>query len=104
MNDKFEHIDREETVISIQEENLEVFHKTFTVEEFCNWLYGYLNETSYLSNDESEMWTKEGVKARVLIPNQNWKTGKVRISLEFIPDETESPLDDVRQGNKTDET
>ncbi|PHM09543.1 KGK domain-containing protein [Nostoc sp. 'Peltigera malacea cyanobiont' DB3992] len=44
-----------------------------------------------------------------LIPGQQWRTGKIRVRLEFCPDETEiednrldikhenSPLDDLRQ-------
>ncbi|MGF1934705.1 MAG: KGK domain-containing protein [Nostoc sp. ChiQUE02] len=55
----------------------------------------------------------EGFEYCVLIPGQQWRTGKIRLRLEFCPDETEiedkqknnrleikqenSPLDDLRQ-------
>lgn len=38
-----------------------------------------------------------GVSCEVLRPGANWQKGKVRIRLEFCPDEPESPLDDIRQ-------
>jgi len=106
MSQQFEHIHRSDTAISIQEE-VTLFQNTFVVGEFCEWLHKFLVDSSSkidAGEEELEKWTKEGLEARVLFPNQNWKKGKVRISFEFIADETESPLDDIRQGNKTDET
>ena len=38
-----------------------------------------------------------GLSCEVLRPGANWQKGKVRIRLEFCPDEPESPLDDIRQ-------
>ncbi|MEH2257966.1 KGK domain-containing protein [Nostoc sp.] len=61
----------------------------------------------------------EGFECYVLIPGQQWRTGKIRVRLEFCPDETEiedkpeengleikqesSPLDDLRQQLKESE-
>lgn len=70
-----------------------------------------------LSDDLSERWLSKGVEAEVLQTEKGWRTGKVRVSIEFIPDEEEeeevevevsdeaspqkalppSPLDDLRQ-------
>lgn len=33
----------------------------------------------------------------MLRPGTNWQKGKVRIRLEFCPDELESPLNEIRQ-------
>ncbi len=34
-----------------------------------------------------EKWCIKGVPCEVLTPNQGWKKGKVKITLEFCPDE-----------------
>jgi hypothetical protein len=42
----------------------------------------------------------DGVECEMLSPNKSWRKGKVKISLEFIPDESdeyESPLDEIRR-------
>ena len=47
-------------------------------------------------------WITKGIHSEVLqLGNHQWKKGKLRINVtvEFIPDEVESPLDDVRQGS-----
>lgn len=46
---------------------------------------------------EASLFDK-GIDCEVLrLGNKRWQNGKVRISLEFCPDEPESPLDDLRQ-------
>jgi len=44
-----------------------------------------------------EMLLGEGLECEVLRPGSNWQKGKVRLCLEFCPDQPESPLDDLRQ-------
>ncbi len=44
-----------------------------------------------------DMLLGEGLECEVLRPGSNWQKGKVRLSLEFCPNEPESPLDDLRQ-------
>lgn len=80
-------------------------YKNLSVNDLCN-----------LSDILVEKWLIEGVEAEVLQLEKGWKTGKLRISIEFIPDEEEeevevevsneaspqkalppSPLDDLRQ-------
>ena len=36
----------------------------------------------------------------MLSPNQNWQRGKIKICLQFIPEQPESVLDDIRQENQ----
>jgi hypothetical protein len=92
--------------------------KTFLSSEVANKLVEYLEKEgikyakiyerskgstkSYLRNDK---WFREGKECEILQVGANgWTKGKIRlkISLEFIPDEPEinkieSPLDDIRQ-------
>ena len=67
-------------------------HKTFTIEEFKNLLLQNLS----LNEDQKE-WCNNGVCAKVLVAGKLWRKGKVRLSVEFILDEPESPLDDFRK-------
>mgnify|MGYP003565350615 CR=1 FL=1 len=59
------------------------------------------------SIEHRKRWLSEGIHCELLqLGSYQWKKGKIRVNVtvEFAPDdETESPLDDVRQGNKTDE-
>ncbi|MBD2130713.1 hypothetical protein H6F97_30835 [Microcoleus sp. FACHB-1] len=41
---------------------------------------------SFLGGD-MEGWAGEGVKCEVLRPGKNWQKGKVRLRMEFVPDE-----------------
>jgi hypothetical protein len=45
----------------------------------------------------TEMLLGKGLACEVLKPGFNWRKGKVKLSLEFCPDEPKSPLDDLRQ-------
>ncbi len=85
-------------VVSVANEDNDLFGSvTFTVGQATDELADRV-----LSN--SEIWVKDGVECRVLRPGSNWRKGKVRLSLEFIPDEAEqvpqqpeSILDDLRR-------
>lgn len=52
-----------------------------------------------LSEPEINQLFGKGVECNLLQPGAYWKKGKIKICVEFIPDETESesPLDDIRQ-------
>ncbi len=50
-----------------------------------------------INDDFITQWIGTGVECEVLISGQDWRKGKVRISLEFIPDQPLSPLDDLRE-------
>ncbi|MGL4758470.1 MAG: KGK domain-containing protein [Patescibacteria group bacterium] len=81
------------TVISIDNEkdNIVIFHSTYIAEEFLKQL------RSRLGCQNEDQWTNEGVPCKILSPNQNWQKGKIRICLQFIPDHSESILDDLRE-------
>ncbi|MBD1926490.1 hypothetical protein H6F74_09570 [Trichocoleus sp. FACHB-90] len=64
-----------------------VGNQTFKVSQFMHWFKQKVGGSA-------EVWTGEGVDCEVLISSTGggWQPGKVRIRLEFVPDEPE--LDD----------
>ena len=47
--------------------------------------------TALCSQNIGESWIREGVECSVLFTNENgWRKGKVKIVLEFIPEESDS--------------
>jgi hypothetical protein len=49
-------------------------------------------------NDEHQNWFKQGVRCKVMTPNQSgWIKGKVRFALEFCPDEPVNNREDNDQ-------
>ncbi|MEP0868895.1 hypothetical protein NDA01_03665 [Trichocoleus desertorum AS-A10] len=80
-----------------------VKHPTFQVSEYMEALSEFLR--SYLgATEQSNQLLNEGVPGKVLKPGKGWQTGKLRMRLEFCPDEPEeinlsedsSPLDEYR--------
>ena len=53
-----------------------------------------------IDHHKKEKWIDEGVPCKMLSPNQNWQSGKIKICLQFIPEQPESVLDDIRQENQ----
>lgn len=80
-------------VISIDNEkdNIIISHSTYIAEEFLKKF------RSHFGCRNEDQWTNEGVPCKILSPNQNWQKGKIRICLQFIPDRSESVLDDLRE-------
>lgn len=75
-------------VISVDENcQFIVNHKTFTGEEFIEKIKQSTNAIRY----EREYWFKEGAECQVLSPKESWKKGRIRICVEFIPDESQTP-------------
>ncbi|NEQ99908.1 MAG: hypothetical protein F6K30_24950 [Cyanothece sp. SIO2G6] len=85
--------------------------KTFLVKDFLTALPSHLG-----IHDENKMaWLKDGIECKLLAPKYDWQSGKIRIKVEFIPDEMEkdiesqqnmngaidSSLDDIRQRSTT---
>ncbi|MBW4480342.1 MAG: hypothetical protein KME54_26770 [Tolypothrix brevis GSE-NOS-MK-07-07A] len=106
-------------VVTVQKDLSFVGASTFTVEEAGGKLAEFVQ---YKANIAAKVWMGDGVRCRVLQAGSGgWKEGRVRISLEFIPDEEEveqdaelveeiepeenvalkqlSPLDEFRQTN-----
>ncbi|PSB04738.1 KGK domain-containing protein [Merismopedia glauca] len=112
MNQQFNGLDTED-VISVYEGHVFVNSKTFTVNEFMAAIKqankGVLGEVT----DEKQKWFGEGLDCKLLKPGaKTWQRGKVRVRLEFCPEELEvtpevngnneqngsaSPLDDIRK-------
>jgi hypothetical protein len=85
-------IDSDEVIsIDNQEDNIVISHSTYIAEEFLKQF------RSRLGCPNKDQWTNEGVPCKILSPNQNWQKGKIRICLQFIPDRSESVLDDLRE-------
>lgn len=96
MTENVETLNRQD-VITLEDEKtkIKMSHKTFTSDEFLTKL-----QESIGVNEEAKEWFKNGVCANVLVEGKLWRKGKVRLSIEFIPDESsQSPslLDDFRK-------
>ncbi|HEY9771777.1 MAG TPA: KGK domain-containing protein [Coleofasciculaceae cyanobacterium] len=83
-------------VISIynKDDNVLLNHHTYKAEEFLDRL------GDYIDRNKKEKWIDKGVPCKMLSPNQNWQKGKIKICLQFVPDRSESILDDIRQENQ----
>ncbi|MFB6276776.1 MAG: KGK domain-containing protein [Halothece sp.] len=105
MNDNPEKLNGDE-VICMGQPLIE--HDTFKSFQFLQELKRILTNESKKGIRNLNLWISEGIGCELLSPNKNWRKGKLRIKLEleFIPDEpeltsnnTKSPLDDVRTNN-----
>lgn len=114
MSKNFERLDRE-NVVSVYSSQILVNNRTFTVSEMIAALMPIVKEKSGNTwTEDKEQWFREGLDCKILKPGaKSWQRGKVRISLEFEPEElevaeisengespatkTSSPLDDIRQ-------
>lgn len=114
MSEKFEHLERED-VVSVYAGQIIINHRTFTVNEIIAALMPMVKEKSGNTwTEDKEQWFRAGIDCKILKPGaKSWQRGKVRISLEFEPEELEvaeisengespaskanSPLDDIRQ-------
>lgn len=113
MSDKLQRLERED-VVSVYSGQIFVNNRTFTVSEFIEALMPIVKEKSAPWTEDKEKWFSEGLDCKILKPGaKRWRRGKVRISLEFDPEELEvaetpessesqaskasSPLDDIRQ-------
>jgi len=83
-------------VISIdnKDDNVLIGHYTYKAEEFLSRL------GEHIGNHKKERWIDKGVPCKMLSPNQNWQKGKIKICLQFIREEPDSVLDDIRQENQ----
>ena len=70
--------------------------KTFQVHELMFFVCKNLNLPNTSSKDADQIkrnWCFEGIEAKVLIAGQTWQTGKVRLTMEFCPDQAEPETD-----------
>lgn len=99
MDKRFEPLDCENDVLHVNLKDGRRFfaHPCFKVsgvmEKMKREVFAY-----GLSQEEQEALLGEGIDCEILRPDaRGWQKGKVRFSLEFCPDESKSPLDDLRQ-------
>lgn len=95
MNNPNRILDGKEVLSVERQDNILIHHNTYKVKELIDAI------GNKIDHHKRERWCIEGVPCEVLSPNQSWRKGKVKISLEFIPDEVESPLDSVREEIKS---
>ena len=94
MNNGFESLHHRD-VVSIDPKNFDNLDvsNTFKVVQLLEVIKEYIGSHT----QEAHLFDK-GVDAEVLrLGAKDWQKGKVRITLEFCPDEPESPLEDIRQ-------
>ncbi|MFB2875894.1 KGK domain-containing protein [Floridanema aerugineum] len=94
MENKFEPLDLENDIVSGITEKILGGRRTFTAEDLLKSLKEYLSTEGYKGFFEN------GIDCKILKPGKNWQKGKIRITLEFCPDEQTqppSPLDDLRK-------
>lgn len=95
MDETWISLNPEEDVISQQfnsENQIEDWALNFTAIQILDHL------REQLSEDEQSFI--DGFECRVLQPGKKWQIGKIRINVEFCPDdpdEPDSPLDEIRK-------
>lgn len=78
-------------VLSIKrEERLVMGHETFKFENFWRALKQRLQ---VFDNTPKSQWLLDGVACDLLSPQKDWQKGKIRLVLEFIPDEQVEPAE-----------
>ncbi|WP_026733035.1 KGK domain-containing protein [Fischerella sp. PCC 9605] len=84
----------QDDVVSMNSGQILMPHPTFKVDEFTARMKQVLSGLDELK----QKWLGEGQSCEILKPGaKDWQKGKIRITLEFYPDEPESPLDELRQ-------
>lgn len=105
MNRKIDLKNTEDSVLDVVdfEGGRELFRHTYTY-VVSNLIFKLKQALTYgVSQDEREALFGEGINCQLLKPGADWQKGKLRISVEFIPDEVDSPLDDIRQAIASDD-
>lgn len=84
MSNQFLRLDSED-VISVNPENFERLEvsQTFTVKEVIEILQKYVG----CANKTDTKFFTAGMEAKVLRPGDSWQKGKIRIGIEFCPEE-----------------
>jgi hypothetical protein len=94
MNKNFENL-KPEDVITLKNETDKVLinHTTFLVEELTD----KFGQSTFHPPEKAERWLNTGIEVKVLTAGKSWRNGKVKLVLQFCPDQPESPLDEFRQ-------
>ncbi|MBW4489114.1 MAG: hypothetical protein KME12_15100 [Trichocoleus desertorum ATA4-8-CV12] len=92
---QFEKLEDSEVISVNSSDQIVIAHTTFKVYEFIK----VLKESFFgrIAEEITKKWLIEGMSCEVLSPGKGWRKGKVKLGLVFCPDESDSPLDDIRQ-------
>jgi KGK domain len=93
MSDRFESLESGE-VVSIQHETQVLSgHRTFRAGELSNAIESYVEQAiAGWSEDKKDWFTDRGIDCEALrFGSKGWQKGRIRLSLEFCPDEPEMP-------------
>jgi len=115
MSNQFELLSPSEIVSVADSSRILLAHPTFKVNELAKAIIEMVKTNDTISSKAKEQvvkWCGEGVECEALkIDGKGWRKGKVRLALEFCPEqpeveeipqtngivEPESPLDDLRE-------
>ncbi len=93
MSDRFESLESGE-VVSIQHETQVLSgHRTFRAGELSDAIESYVQQAiAGWSEDKKDWFTDRGIDCEALkFGSPGWQKGRIRLSLEFCPDEPEMP-------------
>ncbi len=107
MENQFQTLENSEDVLSLEENpgNLFIQHPMLKISVLlqklkCTVLGINISSWNHESYQDRKKWLNEGLECEVLkLGEKQWQKGKLRVNvtLEFCPDQIESPLDDIRQ-------
>jgi hypothetical protein len=101
MNHRFESLESGE-VISVQHDTLVLSgHRTFRVGELNEAIESHLKQAIANWSEENNGWfTPEGLECEALrFGSQGWQKGRIRLCLEFCPDESTLPAQGTTSSN-----
>lgn len=88
----------DDEVLFVRSGRILMSNPTFKVNEFLDALAQLVSEREAEWSDEYEGWFGEGLDCEVLrFGNQGWQRGRVRIRLEFSPEQPKLLRENVRQ-------
>jgi KGK domain len=102
MNDRFESLESGE-VISVQHDTLVLSgHRTFRVGELNEAIASHLKKAIENWNEENNAWfTDRGLDCEALrFGSKGWQKGRIRLCLEFCPDEPDAPAHSANSSNQ----
>lgn len=94
MKGRPEILEANEVVSVAKDDKFLLPHKTFRIIEYLEELGKRLGITH---SNTHRQWLDDGVDCEVLSPFGDWRKGKIRIRLEFIPDHSPA-VNEIRQG------
>jgi hypothetical protein len=106
MNDQFQPLDDDE-VLFVSVGRVLMTNPTFKVGEFIDALAQAISDREQDWDDANEGWFGNGLECEALrFGTRGWQRGKVRIRLEFCPDQDPAPklLDSRRKERRPSET